>query len=136
MSATGILEMITRFLNQKIRIVFAVYCLLMLASALIPMDVHSPGYDFFVLVRPELQNLLHIPMFTGFTLLLVLLRQDLANKKLLTPFTIVFISLVWGVVLESLQAFVPGRYPGLGDVLLNLSGVGVGLVIVSFAHWL
>lgn len=53
-----------------------------------------------------------------------------ANKT--TKMSIILtISLCMSIFLEMIQHFVPGRYPGLVDMLLNFIGAVLGLLIIK-----
>ena len=61
-------------------------------------------------------------------MIFVFLLQRLFQTGLLpTLGTAVFM----GIFLESIQAVVPGRYPGLGDMLLNIAGAILGILFIS-----
>jgi|GEM_PF-5597153 len=73
----------------------------------------------------------HVPAFA----LLSMLWLEYAAQRGRTAFKrallIGGIALVLALSTEALQAFVPGRYPDVGDVARNLLGLAVGLL----AHW-
>ena len=84
--------------------------------------------NFMQNIKPELQNLLHVPLFGMLTLLwfftLVEYKLEIRQATLWAG----VITVVYGIFDEIHQFFVPERYPGLGDVLLNCLGV----FVVSF----
>uniref|UniRef100_UPI004047ABAA VanZ family protein n=1 Tax=Roseivirga sp. TaxID=1964215 RepID=UPI004047ABAA len=55
-------------------------------------------------------------------------KKKLDNQKKLNAF---FISVVYGIVLESLQYFVPGRMVDIYDLLANTVGAIVGVILFS-----
>lgn len=86
------------------------------------------GVNFIQNISPGLQNLLHVPLFGMLTLLwfftLVEYKLEIRQATLWAG----VVTVVYGIFDEIHQFFVPGRYPGLGDVLLNCLGV----FVVSF----
>lgn len=55
-------------------------------------------------------------------------KRKLDNQKKLNAF---FISVVYGIILESLQYFVPGRMVDIYDLLANTLGAIVGVILFS-----
>jgi VanZ family protein len=51
---------------------------------------------------------------------------DWITARLLVP---IALAVVFGALMEALQAFIPGRYGTLYDVMLNALGAGAGLII-------
>mgnify|MGYP006289064273 len=112
-----------------LKLIFIIYTLAMLATSLIPMGSSSSGPAFLTDMNPGLQNVLHIPMFAGFVLLLFLLGHTgraVAGWKRLW---LVLLAIAYGIGLELLQIAVPGRYASFLDIILNSVGVGIGLGI-------
>jgi VanZ family protein len=84
-------------------------------------------------IRPELQNLLHIPMFSVLAILWLQALQLHAisvRKKLTLAF---LLSSLIGVLNEFIQIAVPGRYPSSLDVIFNTLGSLVGVFLY---YWL
>ena len=48
------------------------------------------------------------------------------RKKIIT----ILLIILYGIILECLQSFVPGRFPSYNDVIANLLGALSGLVII------
>lgn len=109
---------------------FFLYTTSMILTSLIPMDDSPNTPMFWSVMPPSLQNFLHVPMFIGFTYLLGSLMEDLF-KKTNRIAIILIISFCMGTLLEMIQSFVPGRYPGLVDILLNLLGAVIGLLVIE-----
>ena len=113
-------------------ILLILYSLLILGGSLIPMDGSSKTFAIFMDLKPMLQNLLHIPVFA---LLAILLLQVLDGygiqgiRKWLTTLTSI---LIFGILNEMIQLAVPGRYPGLLDILLNSFGTMVGFALYFY----
>ena len=74
-------------------------------------------------IKPEIQNILHIPEYG---ILVFLWFYALLNFYETIPQSIriaMLISVIYGVLDEVHQFFVPGRYMGLTDIALDLTGV-------------
>ena len=105
------------------------YTVLILMTSLIPMDRDIEGLKFIIQLKPAIQNLLHIPMFAVLAIL-SLQVLDSFNVTGVWKFLIVaFVAGAFGVLNESVQLFVPGRYAGLLDMGLNVLGVLLGILI-------
>ena len=95
----------------------------------IPGD--SPGGGLLGFVAPQVQNLLHIPLFAllAWSWCLALGRPSttLATVVMLAA----SISAAWAILDELHQYYVPGRFASLTDITLNLTGVVVGLLIYT-----
>lgn len=89
---------------------------------------------FMADVDPQLQNLLHLPVFA---LLQYLWLRGLAARGVRGAGLFagsLLITLGYGVFDEFHQYFVPGRYASLTDLLLNLTGALIGLLIYRQAR--
>lgn len=95
----------------------------------IPMDGESEHLKFLMELKPTVQNLLHIPLFG---LLAYLWLNGLtknrcpAKKKLIIT---IIITVSYGLLDEFHQLFVPGRYASFSDVLFNILGCTIGIII-------
>ena len=97
-------------------------------SSLIHTDGSTPGFGFIGLIRSDLQNALHIPMFFALTLILMIFLQRFEKRihnRILFAFVL---SNYVGILNEGLQMLIPGRNASLGDIWLNLVGTALGLV--------
>lgn len=78
------------------------------------------------------RKLAHFTEFTALGMLLSWLGGMLRKQKRW--------SLCWGIaaacVDETIQSFIPGRSPGLADVLIDISGVAAGMALVYLGHTL
>lgn len=104
---------------------------LIFITSSIPMD-NSEGYHWVPFISPNIQNLLHIPIYAALSFLWL---RALAQKKFaLTTAAILtlLISVSYGCIDEIHQNFIPGRYGGVTDVLLNAVGAIIGLVLAAF----
>lgn len=92
-----------------------IFCLIFVTvGSIIPGNPDSPpvwGSD----------KLLHLIAYAGTALL-----HPLFTKNTNTIYRLAMLLAVWGVLLEGVQHFVPGRYPSLGDFVANTAGVCLG----------
>lgn len=104
--------------------------------SLIHTDGTTPGFAFIGLIRPDLQSGLHIPMFFGLTLILLIFLQRFEKLKRNQIFYAFVLSNYVGILNEGLQMLIPGRNASLGDVWLNLLGTILGLVFFfAIKNW-
>ena len=93
------------------------------------MQEDLKGLQFIIDLTPTIQNLLHIP---AYIVLAILFLQILQNHQIegRRPNWLVFLYAgLIGVFSEIVQIVVPGRYPGLLDIGLNLIGILGGILI-------
>jgi hypothetical protein len=102
--------------------ILIIYTLLLLGASLIPMDQEIEGLNFIIGLEPSIQNLLHIP---AYAILSILLLQVLGKRLLL----VIVVTIVFGIVNELIQLAIPGRYPSVIDVGLNIVGVVGGMLL-------
>ncbi len=97
----------------------------------IPGVVHPDDdqiYSLFVWLPPDLQNLLHVPVFGMLAWLWQrAFRQSAARPALMDALAVV-LTVAYGVLDEWHQAFVPGRYASFTDVLLDGTGALLGVL--------
>jgi glycopeptide antibiotics resistance protein len=106
-----------------------VYVGFLFATSLVPMDRPIEGLEFVISIKPTVQNLLHIPVYTLLAILWLQVFQPYEmsmSKKLVLA--IVLSSLI-GILTECIQIAVPGRYPSLLDTTFNVMGSGLGIVL-------
>ena len=120
---------ISKKLGKKTIILPILYMLLIFILSSIPGDDSTRFSSFFAQINPGLQNLMHIPLFAGLTTLwiLALMNYQILWKRVLSYSF--FISWGYGLIDELHQFYVPGRYPGLIDVILNTLGIVMALAI-------
>lgn len=89
----------------------------------------APGvYLVFAWLPPDLQNLLHIPLFS---VLAWLWCRTLEGRRWSTAkvASLAFLlSLLYGLADEFHQSFVPGRMANVADMLLNGAGAILGVI--------
>lgn len=101
-------------------------------AALLPMDTDAVTPRFLVDLSPGLQNFLHVPSFA--LLVLLGLRTFDTGKGASTVALCAWVgggSLLYSVLLEAAQAWVPGRYASLGDLLYNAVGIAGAIFLYS-----
>ncbi len=115
--------MIKSFINQKLPftgITIGYMAILLILSA-IP-DTSSPENQF-MLLSPTVQNLAHIPAYGLLALLWGFSLRNFGVPPLRAVLAAMTITFMYGVVMELLQALVPGRYPSIQDCILNIAGI-------------
>jgi len=99
----------------------------------IPMDGGPDDIKFLTDLNPNFQNLLHIPLYACLSFLwirfFVQLRVNTAKRVVLT----LFVTILYGLLDEFHQTFVPGRFGGLLDLYLDILGAITG-VCVFYAY--
>ena len=94
----------------------------------IPMDGGDDNIAFLTGLDPGLQNFLHLPLYG---LLAFLWMRFFAGTGSRPFFRALIFSLAvtigYGCLDEIHQSFVPGRYGGLLDILLNSVGAAAGI---------
>ncbi len=107
------------------------YILALVAATLLPSGTDTfGGWD--LAVTPALQNVLHVP---AYALLAILVFLALSTSGQLSGRDIFWIGLACfacSLLLEFLQAVIPGRVASLTDALLNLCGIVVGCLALMF----
>lgn len=106
------------------------YMVALFCVSSIPGDVMevAPG---FRLLTPNWQNLLHVPVYGGLALSWWwALETRLTEKKprLIAAFTL---TMMYGLVDETWQLYIPGRYGSLTDLALNALGAAIALWLVA-----
>ena len=99
------------------------YMILIYSLSSIPGNGNRIPSKIIAFIKPEIQNILHIPEYG---ILVFLWFYALLNFYETIPQSIriaMLISVIYGVLDEVHQFFVPGRYMGLTDIALDLTGV-------------
>jgi VanZ family protein len=87
------------------------------------------------LVTPQWQNLLHIPVFGGLTLVWFWALQSGLRAKKRGAYTALVFTIVYACVDEAWQTRIPGRLGSLTDLGLNTLGALLALWSIN-AGWL
>lgn len=99
----------------------------------IPGQLESEGLKFLTDIDPQLQNMLHVPLFGTLQILWLkaLTKRGLSGWKNIVA--CLAISLAYGCFDELHQMLVPGRYASLIDLFLNFTGIVIGTLV--FMLW-
>lgn len=102
----------------------------------VPGDISAdePGvFLVFVWLSPDLQNLLHIPLFGGLAWFWCGALRQFAVPSRLVLLLAFAIAVLYGALDEIHQSFIPGRMANLMDVALNT--IGAAAAIVAYRLW-
>ena len=115
-----------------------VYMAGLLVLSSIPGDLEPDNIvgKAFIWIPPTWQNLLHVPFYAGLAISWIwALEKELPNNttRLATAF---ILTCAWGLVDESYQLTVPGRYGSFTDLALNMLGAALAIICVHlyFVH--
>ena len=91
---------------------------------------NAEGLRILMNLKPEIQNILHIPLYAILTVLWyhALQNRDSSSKALLVS---CLISGTYGIMDEVHQYFVPGRYLSVLDMGLNIVGCGLTVLFLN-----
>lgn len=121
-------ELVQRIGKKAITLpVFYMFLIFFLSS--IPGDNSDALSGFLHQINPSLQNMLHVPLYMGLMTLWVLILPNFNlrwRRNLCLSFAI---SWVYSIVDELHQFYVPGRYPGLIDIILNTLGIMIAFLL-------
>ncbi len=95
---------------------------LIFVESSIPMDGGPGNIQFLTDLDPNLQNLLHIPLYGLLAYLWLRAFHALGLGLWQTIVLSLLITIGYGGFDEVHQSFVPGRYAGLLDICLNTTG--------------
>ena len=98
------------------------------ALSSIPGHTKGEGWELLLHLKPQWQNLLHIPLFALLQILWLHAFTRTGRHGLPVMLVCASISLIYSLVDELHQLYVPGRYASLLDVGLNVIGVVLGSV--------
>jgi VanZ family protein len=100
----------------------------------IPMDGGPDNIAFLTNLDPNVQNLLHIPLY-GLLVYLWLRFFGASGKGIKqVVFYSLLITVLYGCLDEVHQSFVRGRYGGLLDICLNIVGAVLGSVVFFYSR--
>ncbi len=108
------------------------YLLAMLALSLVPGTTVEERGSLFEFLAPELQNLLHVPQYALLSWLWCRGLSGLALGPGRSARLALAVAAGYGVVEESIQLWVPGRFSSWTDLALDLVGALAG---VGFFLW-
>lgn len=103
--------------------------LLIFIESSIPMNGGPNDVTFLTSLNPTFQNLLHIPLYGALAFLWnrSFHKNHISNGKMVLMS--LFLTISYGCLDELHQTFVPGRYGGLLDIFLNISGAFLGVFV-------
>lgn len=104
---------------------------LIFVSSSLPMDGKSKHFKFVVQLAPTIQNLLHIPVFSFLAYLWMNSLSKHGFPRIQTLIITIIITVGYGIFDEFHQFFVPGRYVSFTDILFNIVGGAIGIIIFS-----
>jgi len=119
-------------LNNAKYLILPIACMAIIAGlSSIPGDPrHIPKtFDFMLWVPPNIQNLLHIPLYAGFAWIWCRNLQRMALPVRQSTIIAFALSMLFGIIDEWHQTFVAGRYGTALDVLFNFVGIILGVAI-------
>ena len=102
--------------------------ILIFISSSIPMDAGQDNLKFITVLTPTVQNILHIPIYGVLANLWLNCFNKYGTAILKGIFLTLLITIIYSLLDEFHQIFVPGRYGSLLDILLNLIGITCGTV--------
>ena len=99
----------------------------------VPGQLDEQRLRFLTDIDPQLQNLMHIPLFGLLQVLWLRAFAKLGKYGWKSTVSCLAISLGYGCLDEFHQMFVPGRYASLLDITLNFTGIVLGTLM--FLVW-
>ncbi|NBG87808.1 VanZ family protein [Isachenkonia alkalipeptolytica] len=108
------------------------------SSYLAPIDTVMQDFLLYIRRNPAiieffLRKLAHIIVFFTLTLVLFFLLYQYISSKALSLFLSFTGGFVFALLDEIRQSFVPGRTGSLFDVMINMVGVSLGILVIIFA---
>ena len=119
-----------QWIHGKLGILFLLVFMLaiFLSSSVVP-DRIIKNYQFGFEINPIFQDLIHIPIFTVFTIFLLIVLRRFEKLRLNQIVTALILSNYVGALNELIQLVVPGRCASFKDMGLNLFGSILGIVL-------
>lgn len=110
------------------KVVTVLYVAALAVLSLLPPAEPGDKSGWDAALSPEMQNALHVPAYTVLFLLVIAWVTAHRWSMILLAATS-GACVAYGLILEWLQAVaIPGRIGSLGDTLLNVAGVVVGVI--------
>lgn len=89
-------------------------------------------YQVFVWLPPDIQNLLHIPVYAVLAWLWWRALEARLDRRRNAAATALLITVAYGFLDEWHQSFVPGRYGSFTDIALDCAGALLGVAVGSW----
>lgn len=107
-----------------------IWCVIILFFSILPYRLHPP------LTLGHFDKMVH---FFEYTVLAVLIGRGLysTGRSLSTGHILLILMLGsgYGILMELVQRFVPGRSAALGDVMANVAGMVFGIILARLVLW-
>ncbi|MCF8063126.1 MAG: VanZ family protein [Deltaproteobacteria bacterium] len=114
--------------RKKITLI-GLYMVLLAFLSLVPMDGNAKHFSVLAAVKPKAQNLLHVPAYALLAILWMQVMTLQGRRGIGRIAPAVLAGAGFGLVMELVQVWIPGRYPSLVDGVVNLLGVFMGLLV-------
>lgn len=117
-----------KFEERRRWLILISYAALLLVASILPdtRQTGDPFQNLLTFISPTLQNALHIPAYG----LLAWLICEAANRRGSSPNLSMIAGMAtamsYGMLMEVIQIWVPGRYPSAMDIAFNALGAGIG----------
>jgi VanZ family protein len=92
-------------------------------------EAGSDAWNPFLLISPTVQNLFHVPVYTGLAWLWCQTFNQTNMSRSMTNVLAILLTIGYGVLDEWHQYYVPGRYASLSDLLFDAVGAIVGVIL-------
>lgn len=112
------------------RTIFFLYTACMILTSLIPMNTSKGSPPFWAGLNPTLQNFFHVPMFMVFIYLCSQALEEVVRKMARRVWVVLSFAAFLSIFMEGIQIVIPGRYPSVGDIILNFIGAVSGVLLL------
>ena len=102
--------------------------ILIYISSSIPMDANQDNIKILTALTPTFQNILHIPLYGVLAYLWLNSFNKHGTVIAKNIFITLLITILYSILDEFHQTFVPGRYGSILDILFNIIGITCGTV--------
>ena len=115
------------------RILFLFYCLTLFLLAILPINGVSSPLNHIFIVNIRLDYLFHSLVFIPWMLLISFAFAN-GNRNKRLSYILLWISygLLTAIITEGIQYFIPYRSFNMNDLLANLIGVAIGIILLPF----
>ena len=115
------------------RILFLFYCLALLLLAILPINGVSSPLNHTFIVKVRLDYLFHSLVFIPWMLLISFaFTNGNRNKRFSYILLLLSYGLLTAIITEGIQYFLPYRSFNINDLLANLIGVTIGIILLPF----
>ncbi|MBU1087125.1 MAG: VanZ family protein [Candidatus Omnitrophica bacterium] len=92
------------------------------------LSFRHPGIGAYSLLKEVSTNLAHIPLYSGLGYFILIMLKHFRIKGLISVYTIA-LAMIIAVTDEFFQSFVPGRSVDARDLMLDLTGVCLAILV-------